>query len=94
MDAGTFSTLDYAISKFVNSCTDAKGQQTLSCSAIEATSSAVISAPITAIIVTVVTITITDDEANIEETIEEVKEEISTKMEVITITIITTTMLG
>jgi len=74
-----------------------QSNQTQSCFTIEATveitAAEVISVPITRIIVTVVTITIIEDEANIEETIEEVIEEI-TKIEVITIIIIPTTMLG
>jgi len=75
-----------------------QAHQTPSCSTIDATeeitAEEVISGPIITIIVTVVTITVIEDEANIEQTIEEVIEEITTKIDLITIPIITITMLG
>jgi len=94
MEAGTFNTLDEAMSKFVNSCTDATGKSNtvLFYNKSNRGNSAekVISALITRIIVTVVTITITEDEAKIEEVIEE----ITTKIGVITIKIIITIKIG
>jgi len=85
MEAGTFNTLDDAMSKFVNSCTDATGQPNTVLFYIRSNHRNYrvrgnFRSSFPTIIVTVVNITIIEDEAKIEEVIEE----ITTKIEVIT----------